>query len=428
MSIPDSQWVRRLRRALADGLDADATARLVAVLNIASSVGSALRRFEVVGDAGQFDRNALELAAAIDVVGSSARGERVAYLRLLRELAASCGPIAVLPDRIVVSERPLVLGRRPRRRDDAIVVHEGWLRVGLYLGQAGGQLAGEDLYPVPSSNGGNPHGLAVGDVTADGWPDIVIADDLHGLLILPNVGEVAPPSPSFTPPPSPSYTLPPPTPTPAPTPTPTPTPQPTPAPTPTPTPAPVPPSAPQSLAASPNLAAGVGLTWQPPAVQGTFPVTGYRIYRGTGGGTPTPLVTVGNVLAFTDASVANGTTYRYRVSAISAAGEGASSTEVSAARGTAPTAPRNLTATTTKSGIEVTWTAPSSNGGTAITGYRVYRGAASGAETLYVSYGPDAIGMTDTNVAKKARYFYRVTAVNVLGESVFSAEVNATAR
>ena len=118
MSIPDSQWVRRLRRALGEGLDADATARLGSVLNIATSVASALRRFEVVGDAGQFDRNALELAAAIEVVGSSARGERVAYLRLLRELAASCGPVAVLPDRIVVSERPLVL-----EADDAGRLH-----------------------------------------------------------------------------------------------------------------------------------------------------------------------------------------------------------------------------------------------------------------------------------------------------------------
>ena len=79
-------------------------------------------------------------------------------------------------------------------RPDAVVVHEGWLRVGLYRGQAGGQLGGEDLYPVPHSNGGNPHGLAVGDVTGDGWPDIVIADDLHGLVILPNVGLAAPPA------------------------------------------------------------------------------------------------------------------------------------------------------------------------------------------------------------------------------------------
>ena len=101
---------------------------------------------------------------------------------------------------------------------------------------------------------------------------------------------------------------------------------------------------------------------------------------------------------------------------------------MSAARGTAPTAPRSLTAATTKSGIAVTWAAPSSNGGTTVTGYRVYRGTTSGGETLYVSYGPDAIGMTDTSVAKRTTYFYRVSAVNVLGESVFSAEVNATAR
>ena len=104
-------------------------------------------------------------------------------------------------------------------RPDAVVVHEGWLRVGLYRGQAGGQLGGEDLYPVPHSNGGNPHGLAVGDVTGDGWPDIVIADDLHGLVILPNVGLAAPPTPT----PTPSFTFPPPT-FPPPTPTPAPTP------------------------------------------------------------------------------------------------------------------------------------------------------------------------------------------------------------
>ena len=45
-----------------------------------------------------------------------------------------------------------------------------------------------------------------------------------------------------------------------------------------------------------------------------------------------------------------------------------------------------------------------------------------------MSYGSDAIGMTDTAVAKRTTYFYKVTAVNVLGESVFSAEVSATSR
>lgn len=304
---------------------------------------------------------------------------------------------------------------------DVVVVHEAWLRVGVYPGLAGGGLGDEQLYPVPYANDQNPQNLAVGDVTGDGWPDIVVADDLHGLLVLPNSGTVAPP-PTPSPTASPSSTLPPPTPTP------TPSPSPTPSPTPTPTPAPVPPSVPRSLVASPNLAAGVGLTWQEPAASGSSQVTGYRIYRGTGTAAVAPLVTVGNVLGFTDASVANGTTYRYAVSALSAAGEGPMTAVVTAARGTAPSAPRSLTATATKSGIALSWVAPSSDGGSAVTGYRVYRGTKAGAETLYVSYGSNAVGMTDTSVVKRTTYFYRVTAVNVLGESVFSAEVSATAR
>ena len=105
---------------------------------------------------------------------------------------------------------------------DVVVVHEGWGRVGVYPGLAGGGLGAEQLYPVPFANDQNPQNLAVGDITGDGWPDIVVADDLNGLLVLPNTGTVAPPptpSPSVTA--SPSYTLPPPTPTPTPSPTPT---------------------------------------------------------------------------------------------------------------------------------------------------------------------------------------------------------------
>jgi fibronectin type 3 domain-containing protein len=157
-------------------------------------------------------------------------------------------------------------------------------------------------------------------------------------------------------------------------------------------------------------------------------VTGYRIYRATGSGSASPLVTVGTVLSFTDASVTNGSTYRYSISALSAADEGPRTTEVTAVRGTAPSAPRNLTATATKSGIALTWLAPSSTGGTPITGYRVYRGTTMGTGTLYVAYGPDAIGMTDTSVRKRTTYWYTVTAVNALGESVRSSEVTATAK
>ena len=57
--------------------------------------------------------------------------------------------------------------------NEAVVVHDGWGRIGVYRGQVGGLFVGEDLYPVPFSNGGQPHGLAIGDVTGDGWDNVV---------------------------------------------------------------------------------------------------------------------------------------------------------------------------------------------------------------------------------------------------------------
>ena len=44
------------------------------------------------------------------------------------------------------------------------------------------------------------------------------------------------------------------------------------------------------------------------------------------------------------------------------------------------------------------------------------------------SYGPTAIGMTDTSVTRRTTYYYTVTAVNALGESVATGQVSATAR
>src|SRR3954468_6190057 len=135
-------------------------------------------------------------------------------------------------------------------RADVVTLHSGWQKAGVYRSQVGGLLAPEELYSLPAISSYDPAGLAIGDGTGDGWPDLAIADPISGLVILRNNGASPPPSPT----PSPSAS---PTPTPTPTPTPKPTPSATPAPTPTPTPTPKPqlPSAPQNLTASPNLTA-----------------------------------------------------------------------------------------------------------------------------------------------------------------------------
>lgn len=69
-------------------------------------------------------------------------------------------------------------------RQDLVVSHKGWLRIGVYLQQADGTLAPEDLYPIVQGNR-NTGSLSVGDINGDGRNDVVLADD-DGLVVLYN--------------------------------------------------------------------------------------------------------------------------------------------------------------------------------------------------------------------------------------------------
>ena len=75
--------------------------------------------------------------------------------------------------------------------------------------------------------------------------------------------------------------------------------------------------------------------------------------------------------------------------------------------------------------VSLSWTPPSSNGGSAVTGYKLYRSTASGAETLLVTLG-NVTSYSDGGLANGTTYYYKVTAVNALGESALSGEQLAT--
>ncbi|HEY5539574.1 MAG TPA: kelch repeat-containing protein [Thermoplasmata archaeon] len=75
---------------------------------------------------------------------------------------------------------------------------------------------------------------------------------------------------------------------------------------------------------------GIDLTWTEPARTAEAALTNYRIWRGTLTGQPTLLEQVGPVLAYADIAVTNGVTYFYQVTAVTTAGEGLASREVSA--------------------------------------------------------------------------------------------------
>ena len=131
---------------------------------------------------------------------------------------------------------------------------------------------------------------------------------------------------------------------------------------------------------------------------------------------------------YTDTTVTNGTTYFYQVTARNAVGEGSRSAEASAKPATVPGVPRNVTAAMNATkGVTLTWAAPTSNGGSAVTGYRIYRSTATGTETFLVAVG-NVTSYIDKATTAGVRYFYKITAVNAVGEGARSAEANARAR
>jgi fibronectin type 3 domain-containing protein len=172
--------------------------------------------------------------------------------------------------------------------------------------------------------------------------------------------------------------------------------------------------------------ASVALAWSAPASNGGSAITGYRIYRSTA--SETLYTSVGLVTGYTDTGVTNGTTYYYKVAAVNAIGMGSLSNELSAKPQSVPSAPLNVAANANKPhGITLSWSPPTSNGGSSITGYRIYRGTSSGAEILLTTVAP-VTGFTDTGTNRGVTYYYKVSAVNAIGESVLSAEASTVAR
>jgi hypothetical protein len=80
--------------------------------------------------------------------------------------------------------------------------------------------------------------------------------------------------------------------------------------------------------------------------------------------------------------------------------------------------------------VSLSWAAPGSNGGSAITSYKVYRGTTTGTETLLTTGGCSGLGSvlscTDTGLTNGQTYFYKVAAANAIGTGGQSAEVSAT--
>jgi|GEM_PF-1529063 len=184
------------------------------------------------------------------------------------------------------------------------------------------------------------------------------------------------------------------------------------------------PTAPQNFAVTAG-AQQLVLNWTAPTSNGGSAITNYEIYRGTSSGSETFLTEVGNVLTYTNSGLTNGITYYYKVAAKNSVGIGTQSTESSATTFTTPSAPQTLVASAGKQKVILTWTAPSSTGGSAVTNYEIYRGTTSGGETLLTEIG-NVLTYSDAGLSNGTAYYYKVAAKNAVGIGTQSTESSAT--
>ena len=193
------------------------------------------------------------------------------------------------------------------------------------------------------------------------------------------------------------------------------------------------PGAPTGLTATASGTTAINLSWSAPASTGGAAITGYKIEVSSDGGSSwTDQVANTNSTATTYAhtGLAAGTTRHYRVSAINANGAGTASNVANATTGTSvPGAPTGLTATASgTTAINLSWSAPASTGGSAITGYKIEVSSDGGSSwsDLVANTSNTTTTYAHTGLAAGTTRHYRVSAINANGAGTASNVANAT--
>ena len=206
-----------------------------------------------------------------------------------------------------------------------------------------------------------------------------------------------------------------------------------------------PPGAPTGLTATAHGATQIDLSWTAPANDGGAAITDYKIEvcaRATAPECDTDAewseldsATVSTDTAYAHTGLTLGTTRHYRISAINSAGTGDASAVASATTVTAPGRVTGLTATANgQTQIDLSWTAPANDGGSAISAYKIEVCAQATAaacdtepewSTLTGRVAP-ATTYAHTGLTAGTTRHYRVRAVNSVDEGAASAVASAT--
>ena len=157
----------------------------------------------------------------------------------------------------------------------------------------------------------------------------------------------------------------------------------------------------------------VMLSWVQPS--GGAEVTGYEYEQDESG---TWISTGSTDTDYTVRNLTNGQPYTFKVRAANSAGRSAASAaSASVTPATVPGAPTNLGVTANDQEVELSWTAPASNGGQSITDYEYEQGGSG----TWISTGGTDTDYTVFNLTNGQPYRFRVRALNSVGAGAPSA-------
>ncbi|MBV9487784.1 MAG: fibronectin type III domain-containing protein [Frankiaceae bacterium] len=175
----------------------------------------------------------------------------------------------------------------------------------------------------------------------------------------------------------------------------------------------------------------VTVSWTAPGDNGGAAVTGYDVqYSTNDGGSWTSASAAFHTSTATTHDVTgltNGTAYKFRVAAINSVGTGGYSAKSAAytptSGATAPGKPTGVSGIAGNTKVMLSWTAPASDGGSAIQGYHVqysYNGGTSWINGSSAFYTSTATTQDITGLTNGTAYIFRVAAINDVNTGAYS--------
>jgi hypothetical protein len=184
----------------------------------------------------------------------------------------------------------------------------------------------------------------------------------------------------------------------------------------------------QTLEVLPNLAKAptlltatayngmVELEWRAPHDTGDLPLDGYRVLRGRTGNDLSGITTTDAFAdEYQDTGLTNGVTYFYAVVAYNDLGDSPWSEVLNATPLGVPGVPLDLSVNPGDGNVTIAWSPPALDGGSPVTGYRVFRGVFDGPLEEIATLGTVSEYL-DEGLVNGQEYFFTVLAINDLGD------------